>query len=129
MRHGIYLIFLGLCISTGVVRAEGLVDSKSKFYYKNTEGQVGSARIIRRYYWKPIIHPFAKLDPRIDPKLRRAATIAEERANAKSKARCWHYVKEALVAAHAISSYPKTAYAYEAGQELGVRHAGPEEIA
>jgi hypothetical protein len=48
----------------------------------------------------------------------RAATIAEERANAHSKGRCWHYVKEALLNAGAVSSYPKTAYAAEAGNEL-----------
>ena len=48
----------------------------------------------------------------------RAATIAEERAHAHSRERCWHYVKEALVASGIISSYPKTVYAKEAGQEL-----------
>ena len=60
----------------------------------------------------------AHVDPRIDPKLMRAATIAEERANARSKALCWHYVKDALVAAGVIRSYPKSAYASEAGDEL-----------
>jgi hypothetical protein len=118
VRRSILLILVSLCVAIGAVRAEGLDDSPSKFYYKDSRGQIGSARIIRRYYWKPIVHPFAKIDPRIDPSLRRAATIAQERANAKSKARCWHYVKEALVAAHAVSSYPKTAYAAEAGDEL-----------
>lgn len=123
MRHTIALIFLGLFLSTGLARGEGLADSKSKFYYKNSQGGIGSARIIRRYYWRQIVHPFAKIDPRIDPKLRRAASIAEERAHAKSKARCWHYVKEALLSAGAVSSYPKTAYAAEAGDEL-VRNYG-----
>jgi hypothetical protein len=127
VRHGIFLNFVGFCVSTSVARAEGLSDSTSKFYYKNAEGQIGSVRIIRRYYWKQIVHPFAKVDPRIDPKLRRAATIAEERAHAKSKARCWHYVKEALLSAGAINSYPKTAYASEAGQEL-VRDYGFEKL-
>jgi hypothetical protein len=37
---------------------------------------------------------------------------------AESKAHCWHYVKTALVAAGVINSYPKTAYAAEAGNEL-----------
>jgi hypothetical protein len=54
----------------------------------------------------------------MNPKLMRAATIAEERANAHSGGRCWHYVKEALLDAGAVSSYPKTAYAAEAGTEL-----------
>lgn len=53
----------------------------------------------------------------------RAATLAEERANAHSRERCWHYVKEALLASGVINSYPKTAYAKEAGDEL-VRNYG-----
>ena len=48
----------------------------------------------------------------------RAATIAEERAHAHSRRQCWHYVKEALLAAGVIRSRPTTAYAKEAGQEL-----------
>lgn len=118
VRRAAFLIFLCAFVSTVAARAEGLADSTSRFYYKGTSGTVGSARIVRRYYWKPIVHPLATIDPRIDPRLRRAATIAQERANARSKARCWHYVKTALVASGAINSYPKTAYACEAGQEL-----------
>jgi hypothetical protein len=120
-RARMRLIFLTLCcvvVSAAQVRAASLGASESCFYYKETSGKTGSARIIRRYWRVPIVHPFAKVDPRIDPKLRRAATIAEERANAQSKARCWHYVKHALVAAGVINSYPKTAYAAEAGLEL-----------
>lgn len=99
-------------------QAAGLAPSESRFYYKETSGKTGAARIVRRYWKVRIVHPLAKVDPRIDPKLRRAATIAEERAHARSKARCWHYVKHALVAAGVINSYPKTAYAYQAGEEL-----------
>ena len=63
-------------------------------------------------------NPLAHVDPRIDPRLMRAATIAQDRANARSKALCWRYVKTALVAAGAINSYPKSVYAAEAGAEL-----------
>ena len=115
-------VFLGstcfLAICAGEVRAVGVTDSKSRFVYKDRSGKITSARIIRRYWKKPIVHAFAHVDPRIDPKLMRAATIAEERASARSHFRCWQYVKEALVAAGAISSYPRTAYAANAGQEL-----------
>lgn len=83
-------------------------------YYRNYSGQ----RVMHHWGWHPIVHPPARIDPRINPKLVRAATIAEERANAKSKGLCWHYVKTALVAAGALNSYPKTAYAGEAGSEL-----------
>src|SRR5438552_2512293 len=77
-----------------------------------------SVLVIAQYRKDRIVHPMAKLDPRLDPKLSRAATIAEERAHAHSKSRCWHYVKEALVASGLVSSYPKTSLAKEAGDEL-----------
>ena len=60
----------------------------------------------------------AKIDPKLDPKLVRAASIADERARAHSRSRCWRYVKEALVASGAVTSYPKTVLAKHAGAEL-----------
>ena len=118
-RHALTLLCLFLLAGMAQpARAEGLVKSQTKFYYKDASGKTTGVKIIRRYWSTPIVHPLAKVDPRIDPKLRRAATIAEERANAHSRAQCWHYVKEALVAAGVVGSYPKTAYAYEAGEEL-----------
>ena len=99
-------------------QAAGLLPSKSEFYYKNKSGKTTSARIIYRYRRVKIAHPLARIDSRIDPRLVRAASIADERAHAHSKARCWHYVKEALVAAGAVSSYPRTAYARQASEEL-----------
>jgi hypothetical protein len=92
--------------------------SKSKFTFKDANGNAQSAEIVTKYQSKKISQPFAKVDSSVDPKLRRAATIAEERAHAHSRARCWQYVKEALLASGAVSSYPKTAYAKEAGNEL-----------
>lgn len=98
--------------------AAGLANSKSRFVYQEGAGNITSAPIVRRYWLKRVIHPLAHVDPRLDPKLMRAANIAEERANARSRLRCWHCVKEALLAAGAVNSYPKTVYAIEAGQEL-----------
>jgi hypothetical protein len=63
-------------------------------------------------------HADAAVDDRLDPRLRKAATIAQERANARSRARCWQYVKTALVESGVIDSYPKTNYATQAGDEL-----------
>ncbi|HEV3392649.1 MAG TPA: hypothetical protein VG103_03985 [Chthoniobacterales bacterium] len=100
------------------IRAEGLQESTKKFVYRDSAGRVTSVKIVRHYWSKPIVHPFAKVDPRLDPRLARAATLAEERAHANSQASCWHYVKHALFSAGVISSYPKTAYAAEAGDEL-----------
>ncbi|MBA3272502.1 MAG: hypothetical protein H0T11_01335 [Chthoniobacterales bacterium] len=106
-------------LGTGAANAEGLVKSKSRFYYKTPSGKVSSARIIRRYYGKlNTVHPTAQVDPRIDPKLRRAASIAQERASARTKGRCWRYVKQALLGAGAVDSYPKTNYGAQAGTEL-----------
>jgi hypothetical protein len=117
-----HFLFLSLACATffGFSHADaaGLTNSDSRFFYQDPSGHPSSARIIRHYWRVPIVHPFAQVDPRINPKLMRAATIAEERANARSKGLCWHYVKTALVAAGAINSYPKTAYAAEAGAEL-----------
>lgn len=126
VRRFFLLVFLcgfGLTLSAFEVRSEGLTSSRNKFYYRTASGSTGSARIIRRYWNMPVVHPDAQIDSRLDPRLRRAATIAQERANAHSRARCWRYVKEALVASGVITSYPKTNYASEAGEEL-VRNYG-----
>ena len=58
-----------------------MVQSKSRFYYQDSKGKLGSAGIVRHYWWKQIVHPFATIDPRIDPKLRRAASLAEEESH------------------------------------------------
>ena len=55
---------------------------------------------------------------RYDKRMIRAAEIAAERARKHSTSRCWRYVKNALLAAKAITSYPKTALAKQAGGEL-----------
>ena len=59
---------------------------------------------------------------RYDSRMVRAAQIAAERARGHSIARCWRYVKQALLAAKAVDSYPKTAYAKQAGSELQRNH-------
>lgn len=55
---------------------------------------------------------------RYDSRMLRAAEIAQQRARAHSTSRCWHYVKDALVAANVVSSRPETAYAKQAASEL-----------
>jgi hypothetical protein len=92
--------------------------SRSEFVFKDRTGKTVSAPIVEQYQKNRIVHPMAKVDSRLDPKLSRAATIADERAHAHSKSRCWHYVKEALVASGVVASYPKTSLAKEAGDEL-----------
>jgi hypothetical protein len=92
--------------------------SASQFSFKDANGKAQSVSVESKYYPKKIKQPLAKIDRSLDPKLTRAATIAQERANAHSRSQCWRYVKQALLASGAVSSYPKTAYAKEAGQEL-----------
>ena len=89
-----------------------------KFVYTDVSGKKQTAQVVDKYYPKKIVAPFAKSDTQIDPKLRRAATIAEERAHAHSLSKCWHFVKEALVAAGVVKSRPQTTLAKQAGQEL-----------
>lgn len=55
---------------------------------------------------------------RYDARMIHAAEIAAARAKKHSTSRCWHYVKDALVAAHIIPSRPVTEYAKQAGGEL-----------
>jgi len=112
-----FVSLFGLLSTTISARSEGLSKSRTRFYYSNFDGSVGSARIMR-HYWVPVRHPDAPVDDRLDPRLRKAASIAKERANARSKSRCWQYVKTALMDAGVINSYPKSNYATEAGEEL-----------
>ncbi len=92
--------------------------SNPKFSYTDASGKKQSVEVVDKYYPKKLVQPFPKVDGQIDPKLRRAATIAEERARAHSRSKCWRFVKEALVAAGVVKSRPKTGLAKQAGQEL-----------
>ncbi len=121
-----FSLFLSLTIGLSAlaltnVRAAGEDKSVTRFIFKNSDGKIESAKVISAYSGKASFFPFAvhpRLFSHVDPKLVRAATIADERANAHSKSRCWRYVKQALVASGAVSSYPKTEYARQAGDEL-----------
>ena len=89
-----------------------------RFSFKSAEGKKESVPVISQYYPKQIVYPFGRVDRHIDGRLMQAASIAEERAHAHSRCRCWHYVKEALLASGAVDSRPKTELARDAAQEL-----------
>jgi hypothetical protein len=74
-----------------------------------------------RYTYTPKA-PRATHDSRIDPRLVKAAHIAEANAFSHSTMRCWRYVKQALLQAGAVAGYPATNYACQAGQELTSRY-------
>ena len=122
MRKILPLTIIGLCCMAFWPRPASALNvsmsPKPKFGYRDASGKRQSVEIIDKYQPKKIVRPFAKLDPKIDPKLCRAATIAEERAHAHSHSLCWHFVKEALVAAGVLRSRPTTMLAKQAGQEL-----------
>jgi hypothetical protein len=121
MRKISPVLVIGLCCLAFYPRpAEALVMSapKQKFAYKDASGKRQSVEIVDKYQPKKIVRPFAKIDSTIDPKLRRAATIAQERAHAHSLSKCWRFVKEALVAAGVVRSRPTTLLAKQAGNEL-----------
>jgi hypothetical protein len=88
------------------------------YTFKTPEGQRESVPVITHYYPNQIVRPLATADKHIDPKLMRAASIAEERAHAHSRSLCWHYVKEALLASGVIDSRPKSELARDAANDL-----------
>lgn len=88
-----------------------------EFVYFDATGAAASAPIVQKFEEKKITSP-NPAGVQVAPQLARAATIAEERANAHSKALCWRYVKDALLAAGAVTTRPQTALAKEAGDEL-----------
>lgn len=115
-----FLLLLSLIFPLGLASAAAAnpSDSETRFVYVDQHGKVQSAEVISRYTGKLPKNPF----PHLDPKLTRAATIAEERAHAHSRRSCWRYVKEALLAAGAVDSYPQTPLARQAGEELVNRY-------
>lgn len=122
MRKILPLTIISLCCVVFLPRQASALSMsmspKPKFGYTDASGKRQSVQVIDKYQPKKIVHPFAKIDTNIDPKLCRAATIAEERAHAHSHSLCWRFVKEALVAAGVVSSRPTTSLAKQAGHEL-----------
>src|SRR5881227_2893759 len=63
----------------------------SKFVFKDASGKATSVDVVQSYEPTKIVRPFAtgaKSDRQFDPKLMRAASIAEERAHAHSRRQC-----------------------------------------
>jgi hypothetical protein len=94
------------------------VQHGSRFSFKTEDGKRESVPVISQYYPQRLAYPNAKVDRRIDSRLVQAATLAQERAHAHSRSRCWHYVKDALLASGVIDSRPKTELARDAASEL-----------
>jgi len=114
-----FLLVASVCAAEAADHRRRSTESKSRFVYQDKKtGKVASAPVIEEYHQGRIVYPLAKVDPRLDKRLVRAASIAQERSHAHSKSRCWHYVKEALFASGAVATRPKSALAKQAGDEL-----------
>jgi hypothetical protein len=111
-----------ILVAATAAHGQMVASSKGRFIFKDANGKSDSAEIITTYAPKKIVQPVVKADSSISPKLLRAASIAEERANAHSRERCWRYVKEALLSSGAVSSYPESVNAKDAGKELVNRY-------
>jgi hypothetical protein len=57
-----------------------------------------------------------------DPRMIRAAQIAQQRAHPQMTWKCWKYVKDALLAAHVVENRPTTLWARQAGAELAGKY-------
>ncbi len=88
------------------------------FSFKSLGGKKESVPVISEYYPKQIVYPYGKVDRHLDSRLMQAASIAQERAHAHSRSRCWHYVKDALLASGVIDSRPKSELARDAAADL-----------
>ena len=100
------LVALTLCLSCGSAEAA----SKSSLYRRDNSDRVPKG-LVRFFGPKSSGRKY-------DKRMIRAAEIAERRARSHSTRRCWRYVKNALLAADAVDSYPGTRYAKQAGGEL-----------
>jgi hypothetical protein len=112
------LVAGSLLFAAAAAHGQMVASSKGRFIFRDANGKTDSAEIVTTYAPKKIVQAVAKPGSSINPKLLRAASIAEERANGHSRERCWHYVKEALLSSGAVSSYPQSVYAKDAAKEL-----------
>ena len=93
-------------------------EPKPKFIYKDDSGKKHSVEIVDKYQPKKIVHPFARIDSKIDPKLRRGGS---ERVEARG----------ALVTPGLIDCHTHLVYAGDRAREFEMRLQGMsyEEIA
>jgi hypothetical protein len=103
----ICLILFILAIATSV---NGRAETRDSLYNPKTAQKLDPTQVSQ---FGPQAGRF-----RYDQRMIHAAEIAAARAKKHSTSRCWHYVKDALVAANIITSRPVTAYAKQAGGEL-----------
>jgi hypothetical protein len=100
-------LLIAIVMAAGVVAARAADDS----LYDSRTATTPSADV--GHFLGPKAHGI-----RYDARMIRAAQIAMRRAYPYPTWRCWHYVKDALVAANVVDSRPTSSWAKEAGNEL-----------
>lgn len=102
------LLLLALFYATPLLHAEDSLTDRRKVRRLTTEEQrlFGPESASLRY----------------DPRMIRAAQIAQERARPRMTWHCWKYVKDALLAADLVENRPVSIWAREAGTELARNH-------
>ncbi|MEI9894321.1 MAG: hypothetical protein WDN28_10670 [Chthoniobacter sp.] len=101
-----FRICLILCVLAFIVPMGGHAATSESLYNPKTAQKLDPTQV-------PQFGPQAGRF-RYDQRMIHAAEIAAARAKKHSTSRCWHYVKDALVAAHIISSRPASEYAKQA---------------
>ena len=100
------LIFATLSLLAPGARAA----AKGSLYNSKTARKVAASKLA---HFGPQAGKF-----KYDKRMIHAAEIASARARAHSTSRCWHYVKDALIAAKIVETRPTTGYAKQAAAEL-----------
>lgn len=103
-------ILLIMCVLTVALPAHGKARATDSLYDARTAQKLDPTLV-------PQFGPQAG-HFRYDQRMIHAAEIAASRARKHSTSRCWHFVKDALVAAHLVPTRPVTEYAKQAGGEL-----------
>ncbi|MFL6537271.1 MAG: hypothetical protein ACJ8JD_03740 [Chthoniobacterales bacterium] len=101
-------------LSAKPTRSHARQEAPRQFTFNDAAGKPATVDVVDHYQPKKL----QLASGGVDTKLAQAATIAQERANAHSRRMCWAYVKDALLAAGAVSSRPTTGFAKQAGDEL-----------
>jgi hypothetical protein len=105
--------FLFTAIALGFLSLCNFAHAQGSFGYSNWNTSFGFG-----FAPAPSYAPPARYDSHVAPSLVKAAKLADQRAGRHSTSRCWHFVKDALVAAGAVRNRPESAYAIQAGDEL-----------
>ena len=122
MTKSVLLTFVSAAATAGIftqVKIEAAQRPPApQFTFTDASGKRTAVDVVDRYQSKKIAKTAARSANGLDPRLARAATIAQERANAHSRRKCWAYVKDALLASGVVGSRPETEFAKQAGDEL-----------